>query len=113
VFEVNVRRREKYVNARARRLRSRPRAIDVRGNGAGEAGNDRPPHGAGNRAHRLEVSIRRDREAGFDDVHAKAIELLREAQLFRCGHAEARRLLAVAKRRVEHLNTGCGRHRWS
>ena len=114
VFEVNVRRGEEHVNARPRRLRERrPGAIDVRGNGAGQAGDDRPPHGAGNRAHRLEVAIRRDREAGFDDVHAKAIELLRQAQLLRRGHAEARRLLAVAKRRVEHLDAGCGRHRWS
>ena len=59
VFEVNVRRRKKHVNARPRRLRQRrPGAIDVRRNGAGQAGNDRPPHGPGNRAHGLEVSVR-------------------------------------------------------
>ena len=111
VFEVNVGGGEEDVNARARRLRQRrPGAIDVRRDRAGQAGDDRPPHGAGNGAHRLEVAIRRDREAGLDDVHAEAIELLRQAQLLGRGHAEAGRLLAVAKRRVEHLNPGCGRH---
>ena len=74
------------------------------GNRAGQAGDDRPPHGAGNGAHRFEVAVRRDREAGLDDVHAKAIELLRQPQLLGRGHAEARRLLAVAQRRVEHLD---------
>ena len=83
------------------------------GNRAGQAGDDRPPHRAGNGAHRLEVAVRRDREAGLDDVHAQAIELLRQAQLLGRGHAEAGRLLAVAKRGVEHLNAGCGRHSWS
>ena len=105
--------RNTWMRGRARLRERRPGAIDVRGNRAGQAGDDRPAHGAGDGAHRLEVAIRGDREAGLDDVHAEPIELLRQAQLLGRGHAEAGRLLAVAKRRVEDLDAGCGRHRWS
>ena len=59
------------------------------------------PHRAAIALHRLEVAVRGDREAGFDDVDAQAIELLGQAQLLGRRHAEARGLLAVAERRVE------------
>ena len=98
------------MRGRARLRQRRPGAIDVRRDRARQARDDRPAHGAGNGAHRLEVAVRGDREAGLDDVHAKAIELLRQPQLLGRGHAEARRLLAVAQRRVEHLRCGIGRH---
>jgi hypothetical protein len=51
--------------------------------------------------HRVEVAIGGDGEPGLDHVHAKAVELLGQAQLFLHIHAAARRLLAVTKRGVE------------
>ena len=75
--------RNTWMRGRARLRQRRPGAIDVRRDRARQAGDDRPPHRAGDGAHRLEVAVRGDREAGFDDVHAEAIELLRQAQLLR------------------------------
>ena len=53
------------------------------------------------RLHGFEVAIGGDRESGFDHVHAEAVELLGQVQLFLHIHAAARRLLAVTKRGVE------------
>ena len=51
--------------------------------------------------HRLEVALARDREAGLDHVDAEPLELARDRELLVEVHAAARRLLAVAQRRVE------------
>ncbi len=51
--------------------------------------------------HRLEVTGRGDREAGLDHVHPQAGELVRDLHLLRAVERDARRLLAVAKRRIE------------
>src|SRR5688572_25568118 len=108
---MDVGRSQKYMDARTGRLLQRaPRAIDVGGNGTRESGDDWPPHRAGHRAHRLVIAIGRNRESRFNDVHAQAIELLSETQLFRRGHAETGGLLAVAKRRIEDLDARDGRH---
>ena len=72
--------------------------------GAGQAADDGgvadlvadPPHA-------LEIAGARDREAGLDDVDAETHELPRDLDLFRRVHARARRLLAVAQRRVEYF----------
>src|SRR5439155_3393280 len=53
------------------------------------------------RLDRLEVAGRADREAGLDDVHAEPSELVRDLELLRRVERDARRLLAVAQRRVE------------
>ena len=105
VFEVNVRGGEKDVDAGPRRAREGgPGAIDVGRNGAGQARDDRPPHGAGDGAHRLEIAVGGDREPGLDDVDAQPIELQREMQFFRGRHAEAWGLLAIAERGVEDVD---------
>ena len=56
---------------------------------------------AGDRLHGLEVAGRGDREAGLDDVDAQARELLGDLELLGRVERDARRLLAVAQRRVE------------
>ena len=56
---------------------------------------------AGDRLHGLEVAGRGDREAGLDDVDAQARELVGDLELLGRVQRDARRLLAVAQRRVE------------
>ena len=77
------------------------RALDVGGVGARQAGDDRAVHLAGDRADRLEVARRGDREAGLDHVDAEPRELLGDLQLLGRVQRDARRLLAVAQGRVE------------
>ena len=52
-------------------------------------------------AHALEVAGRGDREAGLDHVDAEPLELRGDLRLLVRLQGDARRLLAVAKRRVE------------
>ena len=56
---------------------------------------------AGDRLNGLEVARRGDREAGLDDVDAEPRELVRDLELLGRVQRDARRLLAVAQRRVE------------
>ena len=56
---------------------------------------------AGDRLDRLEVTGRGDREAGLDDVDTETAELVRDLQLLLGVQGDARRLLAVAQRRIE------------
>ena len=58
-------------------------------------------HRVGDRLDRLEIPGGGDREAALDDVDAELFELERHAHLLGRVHAAARRLLAVAQRRVE------------
>jgi hypothetical protein len=78
----------------------RPR-VDVLARGAAERGHGRALERAGNGADALEVPGRRRGEAGFDDVNAEALELVRDLGLFVRLQRDRRRLLAVAKRGVE------------
>ena len=55
----------------------------------------------GDRLHRLEVALAGDREAGLDDVDPEARQLLGDLELLALVEGDARRLLAVAQRRVE------------
>ena len=64
---------------------------------------------ARDRLHRLEVARRGDREAGLDHVDAEPRELLGDLQLLLRVQRDARRLLAVAQRRVEDRVLGWGR----
>ena len=83
-------------------LEGLPGALDIGRAGAGQAGNDGTPDGGGNRLHRGKVAFRGDGEAGFDDIHAQAVELVRQPQLLLHVHAASRRLLAVAQGSVEY-----------
>src|SRR5205085_669651 len=54
--------------------------------------------------YRVEIAGRGNRKARLDDVHPEADEGVRHFQFFGDGHARARRLLAVAERRVEDVD---------
>src|SRR5262245_48000345 len=71
---------------------------------AREAGDHRATNLGGDTAHRLGIGWRGNRESGFDDVHAKQIELAGQEQLLRHPEREPRRLLAVTQRRIENSN---------
>ncbi len=94
---------QKDVNARPRgSLEGLPGALDIGGAGPGQGGDDGSPDGGGNRLHRGKVAFRGDGKAGFDDVHAQAVELVRQPQLLLHVHAASRRLLAIAQGSVEY-----------
>ena len=59
----------------------------------------------GDLAHGVEVAGRGDGKASLDDVHTEADERIRDFQFLMNGHAGARRLLAIAQRRVEDIDT--------
>ena len=84
-----------------RALDRRPRALDVAGRGAREAGDDGAPALPGNLADRGEVALGRDGEARLNDVDAERLELGGDAQLFLEVHRAAGRLLPVTQGRVE------------
>jgi hypothetical protein len=90
------------VDARALRVAHRlPRALDVGGIGARQAGDHRSMDLAGDRLHGFEVAGRGDREARLDDVDAQPRELVGDLELLGRVERDARRLLAVAQRGVE------------
>src|SRR5437868_650874 len=64
----------------------------------------------GDRADALEVAGGRAREARLDDVHAEPLELLRDGRLLVRLQSDARRLLAVAQRRIEDLDPAGHEH---
>ena len=97
VLKMNVRRRQKGVDARPLGSgQSFPGAVNVQFIGAGECGNDRPAHFRGNGLDCFEVALRSDGEPGLEDVHAQPVELARHLELLRKVHAATGRLLAVA-----------------
>ena len=102
VLDVDVRRGDERVDPRSLRVAyGVGSTLDVVGVDAGEAGDDRALDLAGDRLDGLEVAGRGDREAGLDDVDAEARELVRDLELLARVERDARRLLAVAQRRVE------------
>ena len=102
VADVDVARGDERVHARALGVaHGLGGALDVGGVCARQAGDHRPVHLPRDRAYRLEVTRRRDRESSLDHVHAEPRELLRDLQLLGRVQRDARRLLAVSQRRVE------------
>ena len=93
--------RKVWMRGRSRVAHRLPGAVDVAGVGAGEAGDDGALDLAGDRLDGLEVARRGDREAGLDDVDAQPRELVGDLELLGRVERDARRLLAVAQRRVE------------
>ena len=65
---------------------------------------------ARHRAHALEVAGRGAREAGLDDVDSEPLELLRDRRLLVRLQRDARRLLAVAQRRIEDRDPATNGH---
>ena len=78
-----------------------PGSIDVTGEGACQTGDHRAVDVARDALNGLEVAGRGDREAGLDDVDAEPRELLGDLELLLRVQRDARRLLAVAQRRVK------------
>ena len=100
---MNVGGCEKNVDARVRgSLQRLPGPVHVARTSAGQTGDDGTPHRGRDALYGFEVAIGGDGESGLDHVHAEAVELLGQVQLFRHIHTAARRLLAVTKRGVEN-----------
>ena len=66
-------------------------------------------NGAGNRLHRLKITIRGCSKAGFDHIHLQALQLAGDTQFFIAGHGCARGLLAIAQGGVENNEFVCHR----
>lgn len=101
--------RDEHVDARAPGALERARgAVDV----AVLAARERAHRGAAQRARdardRGEIVGRGRGEARFEHVHAQRFQRLRQAQLGRRVHREARRLLAIAQRGVEDAHAPGG-----
>ena len=102
VLDVERRGADEGVDALAlRRAHGLGGAQDVLAPRPREAADHGAAHGLGNALDALEVARARDGEARLDHVDAQLSERLRHAQLLAEVHGEARRLLAVAQRRVE------------
>ena len=103
VVDVDVRRRDERVDARSLGvLDGVPGGVDIGHVRAGQTGDDRTFDRAREIAcDGLEVARRGDREAGLDHVDAEPRELRRDLELLLRVQRDARRLLAVAQRRVE------------
>src|SRR5581483_3503573 len=103
---MDIRGSQKYVNAGTSRVLQRfPGALDVWAASAGKPRDNGPPDRLRNRLHRLEVAIRGDRKSSLDYIHAQTVKLLRQSQLLLLVHAAARRLLAIAKRRIKNRDS--------
>src|SRR5437016_4565437 len=61
-------------------------------------------HDSRNAADSFEITFGGDGKAGFDYVHAKPVELMRQTKLFLMVHAAAGRLFSVAKSGIEYGN---------
>ena len=79
--------------------------VDVPPAGAGKAAHRALGHHLGDLAHRLEVAVRRDGEARFDHVDPHLLEDLGDPEFLLQIHRRARRLFAVAHRRIEYSDS--------
>src|SRR5439155_23716620 len=102
LLHVESARRDEDVEPRAARAGERlGRGVDVLRPRAGERGDGGPGDGGGHRARALEVAGRGGGEPSLDDVDTETLELLGDLRLLVRLQRDARRLLAVAQRRVE------------
>ena len=101
IFDVAM---NTWIRARSAWRTASHAAVDVLEPGARQAGDDRAPHGLGDRLDRVEVTVGRDREAGLDHVDPQPGELLRDLELLGDVEGDAGRLLAVSQCRVEDLH---------
>ena len=102
VHLVNLRGGEEHVDAGPLGvLHGAPGLVNVVGMGAGQRGDDGALDLPGDGGNRLEVAGGAGGEAGLDDVHVHPLELPGDFHLLGAGHADARRLLAVAEGGVQ------------
>ena len=110
-FEVEVGAGEEDVNAVLRGgFEGAGCGFDVLALAAGERGYARAANFLRDGLHGVEVAVRGDGEAGFDDVDAELGKLVGETKLFGVVHGAAGRLLAVAEGGVEDNDRGVGCH---
>ena len=103
VVQVQVRRRQKRVQARMLRFREAFEGhVDVLLSGAGQRRHGAGADFAGHRLHAFQVSRGGDREAALNDVHAKRFDLPGQADFLRHGHGKSRGLLPVPQRRIKN-----------
>ncbi len=94
--------RDEGVDARALGvLHGFPGAVDIHPSRAREPAHGRVLHQLGDFAHRLEIAVGGDGEAGLDHVDAHLLEQQRDLDLLVEIHRRAGRLLAVAQSRVK------------
>src|SRR5689334_20262650 len=104
---MNVRRGAESVNSRTRsELQRLSSAGDVLFRCPAERCDCNVPALSRDSPDRCKVAFGRDRKPGFNDVNAKALELLRHPDLFVEIHRAAGRLFAVAQGRVEDADSG-------
>ena len=115
VHDVDVRRRDERVDARALCVAHRlPRRVDVRHVRARQARDDRRrriDHLARDRLHRLEVARRGDRKTGLDHVDPQTRQLLGDLQLL--GACSARSPATARRRAASCRRSGRGARRVS
>src|SRR5580700_764634 len=100
---MNVRRRQKHMDARMRRPAQRlPSAVHVALASSCQPRDNRPPHRSRDALHGFKVAVGGNRKSSFDYIDAKTIELLSQTHLFLHIHTASRRLFAVTKRSVEN-----------
>src|SRR5258708_13308986 len=99
---MNIRRRHNGVNAWPGRAVQRfSRAPHVHLQGAAKSGHGNLATLGRDCLDRGKVAVRGNRESGFDDIDSERLEFFRQVHLLLEVHGTARRLLAVAQRRVE------------
>src|SRR5438045_4143796 len=106
MLKMNVGGREDHMNPRPdRRLQRLRPAFNVMTRSPRQYRDNRTRHRRRNGLHRREVPIRSDRETGLDNVNSQLIELPPQPDFLMHVHAAARRLLAVAERRIKNSNS--------
>src|SRR5207302_3642051 len=103
VLQVNVRGGEERMDAGTLSLfQGFPGPVNVKLTGACECRNHRTADLGRHGLDSIEVTLRSDRETGFEDVHVQALELMRHFQLLLEIHAAAGRLLTVTQSGIEN-----------
>ncbi len=100
---MQVGRRDEGVDPAAAGRRDGPgRAVDVPRGAAGQGGHDRALERLRDPPDRLRVGLRRDGEAGLDDVHPQRLEQAGHLDFLVDPEGEPGRLFAVPEGGVEH-----------
>src|SRR4029077_20978910 len=90
------------------------RALDVAGRRTGERRDHRTADAVGDLADGLELALRRDREAGLEDVDLQPRELLGDLDLLGLGQRDPGSVLPVAQGGIEdpHLIGAASYYAW-
>ena len=101
-FEVDLRGADEGVYPGPGRAPERlPGPVDIDGQRPGQAADDRTLHFLPDPAHRLEVLVGRNREAGLDDIHLQPGQLMGDLELLAHGQGRPRGLFGIAQGRIE------------